>query len=116
MHSMEYLEGVELFFEFIRADNKKFGDDDWYCCICVKCRNLVGGKKTLRYIYIHLIYNGTCMTYMIQIHHGELCPKSCVNAQAINMERLEDPFPRVVNIVNDVFGRVRDEDDAQTRL
>ena len=53
--SDEYLKGIESFFEFVRANKHKLGGADWYCCPCVKCRNLIGGKKTLRDIRTHLI-------------------------------------------------------------
>lgn len=45
--SVEYLEGIESFFQFIRDNTHKLGVDDWYCCPCVKCCNVVGGKKTV---------------------------------------------------------------------
>ena len=30
-HSIEYIEGVESFFAFIKANKEKLGVDDWYC-------------------------------------------------------------------------------------
>ena len=64
--SNEYLKGVEDFLEFLRANRQKLGGDDWYCCPCVKCRNLKGGKKTLGDIYDHLICHGI---YRYKLHN-----------------------------------------------
>lgn len=104
--SKEYLEGVELFFRYVRANTHKLGGDDWYCCPCVKCRNF-RGKKTLREIHTHLICDGIDTSYTTWIHHGELYPKSRVNVGA------SDVLCGQVDLVNDVS---QDEDNAQKNV
>eukprot|EP00268_Persea_americana_P060442 TRINITY_DN7532_c0_g1_i6.p1 TRINITY_DN7532_c0_g1~~TRINITY_DN7532_c0_g1_i6.p1 ORF type:complete len:110 (-),score=10.57 TRINITY_DN7532_c0_g1_i6:197-526(-) len=97
-NSFEYLEGVESFIEFIRANKDELGDDDWYCCPCVNCRNLIREKKSLGEIQTHLICDGIDKTYTTWIHHGELHPRSRVNVGAGTNN--EDLFPRMVDMVN----------------
>ena len=113
-NSFEYLEGVESFIEFIRANKDELGDDDWYCCPCVKCRNLIREKKTLGEIHTHLICDGIDKTYTTWIHHGELHPRSHVNVGAGTNN--EDSFPRMVDMLNDVFGRARNEGDPESHV
>ena len=95
--SNEYLKGVEDFLEFLRANRQKLGGDDWYCCPCVKCRNIVGGKKTLRDIREHLICDGIDTSYTRWIHYGEIHSTSTVNIGTINNN--EDAFPRMVDML-----------------
>ena len=104
--SKEYLEGVELFFRYVRANTHKLGGDDWYCCPCVKCQNF-RGKKTLREIHTHLICDGIDTSYTTWIHHGELYPKSRVNVGA------SDVVCGQVDLVNDVS---QDGDNAQKNV
>ena len=115
-HSIEYKEGVKSFFAFIEANKEKLGGDDWYCCPCVKCRNLKGGKKTLGDIYDHLICHGIDTSYTTWIHHGEIHPKSCLNVEGGGMERLSDTFPRMIDMVNDVFEHFQDEIESQAHM
>ena len=112
--SNEYLKGVEDFLEFLRANRQKLGGDDWYCCPCVKCRNIVGGKKTLRDIREHLICDGIDTSYTRWIHHGEIQSTSTVNIGTINNN--EDAFPRMVDMVNDVFARIPNEDGVEYHM
>ena len=93
-NSIESLEGIESFFNFIKANKEELGDDDWYCYPCVKCRNLIRGKKTLSEIHTHLICHGIDKTYTTWIHHGELHLQSHVNLGASNNN--EDAFQRMV--------------------
>ncbi|RWR77220.1 hypothetical protein CKAN_00569900 [Cinnamomum micranthum f. kanehirae] len=115
-HSIEYIEGVKSFFAFIEANKEKLGGDDWYCCPCVKCCNLKGGKKPLRDIYDHLICHGMDTSYTTWIHHGEIHPKSRINVEGGSMERLSDTFPRMVDTVNDAFEHFHDKIEAQAHM
>ena len=112
--SDEYLEGIESFFEFVRANKHKLGGAGWYCCPCVKCRNLIGGKKTLRDIRTHLICDGIDTTYTTWFHHGEIHPHSRVNVG--NGSGNEDAFPRMVDMVIDLFGHVHGDSAVEAQV
>eukprot|EP00268_Persea_americana_P042645 TRINITY_DN4269_c1_g1_i3.p1 TRINITY_DN4269_c1_g1~~TRINITY_DN4269_c1_g1_i3.p1 ORF type:complete len:178 (-),score=24.01 TRINITY_DN4269_c1_g1_i3:633-1166(-) len=112
--STEYLQGVEEFLEFLRVNKENLGGDDWYCCPCVKCRNIVGGKKTLRDIHEHLICDSVDTSYTTWTHHGEIYPPSCGSMDSTNHD--EDAFPRMVDTVNDVFARVPIEDNVEAHM
>ncbi|XXG47109.1 hypothetical protein AAC387_Pa02g1808 [Persea americana] len=109
--SIEYLNGVESFIEFIRANKHKLGGVDWFCRPCVKCHNLKGGKKTMADIYTHLICDGIYTTYTSWIHHGEIGSQNRAITRTSNYN--EDALPKMADMVNDVFGRVHDEDDVE---
>ena len=53
-------------------------------------------------------------TYTTWIHHGELHPRSRVNVGAGTNN--EDWFPRMVDMVNDIFGCARNEDDPESHV
>lgn len=94
---IEYLEGIESFFDFIKVNKEELGDDDWCCCPCIKGCNLIRGKTALSEIHTHLICHGIDKTYTTWIHPGELHLRSHVNVGASNNN--EDPFPRMVAVI-----------------
>ncbi|XXG46353.1 hypothetical protein AAC387_Pa02g1219 [Persea americana] len=112
--SNEYLEGIESFFDFVGAKKHKLGGDDWYYCPCVKCCNLIGRKRTLRDIRTHLICDGIDTTYTTWFHYGEIHPHSRVNVG--NGSGNEDAFPRMVDMVNDLFGHVHGENAVEAQV
>ena len=56
-------------------------------------------------------HHGIDMTYTSWIHHGEIGLQNRAIAGTSNYN--EDALPRMVDMVNDIFGCVHDEDDAE---
>ncbi|KAF9597959.1 hypothetical protein IFM89_023362 [Coptis chinensis] len=93
--STEYLDGVISFLTFAQ---KKPGNDGWYCCPCVACRN-VNGKKTLHEVSDHLIRLGIDETYTTWTFHGEPLPTSGIKKGIPSTS--SSATPRMVDLVND---------------
>ena len=64
-------------------------------------------------IHTHLICDGIDKTYTTWTFHGEIHPQNCGSVEANNNS--EDELPRMVVMVNDIFGRVCDKDNVQAR-
>ena len=107
---IEYLEGIESFFEFIIANKQRLGAADWYFCPCVKCRNVVRGKKILKDIRTHLICDGIDKTYTAWTFHGEAHPQNRVSVEANNSN--EDELPRIKKVVMDGPSSVHNDLDS----
>ena len=105
--SMEYLQGVESFLTYVRAN---LGGLDWFSCPCTQCQN-VHGKMTLIEISEHLICNGIDPSYTTWYHHGKPHPRTYTINSAIPTESCNDQnhviHPRMMELVNDALGRVQ---------
>ncbi|KAF9598963.1 hypothetical protein IFM89_033308 [Coptis chinensis] len=104
--STEYLDGVISFLTF--AQNKP-GNDGWYCCPCVACRN-VNGKKTLSEVSDHLIRLGIDRTYLAWTFHGEPLPTSGIKKGIPSTS--SSATPRMVDLVNDAHIDPESLDDS----
>ncbi|XXG70359.1 hypothetical protein AAC387_Pa06g3148 [Persea americana] len=65
-------------------------------------------------IRTHLIGDGIDTIYTAWIHHGEIGSQNCAIARTSNYN--EDVLPLMVDMVNDVFECVHDEDDAKASV
>ncbi|KAF9591018.1 hypothetical protein IFM89_001228 [Coptis chinensis] len=87
--STEYLDGVISFLTF--AQNKP-GNDGWYCCPCVACRN----------------------TYTMWTFHGEPLPTSGIKKGIPSTS--SSAAPRMVDLVNDAYIDPESLDDCMDEL
>ncbi|KAF5208258.1 hypothetical protein FRX31_002155 [Thalictrum thalictroides] len=101
--SPEYLDGIISFLDFAQ---KKPGNDGWYCCPCVNCRN-VNGKKTLSTMSNHLICDGIDQSYTTWFFHGESVPNVGVNNEVPSTSSSANP--RMIDLIDDALKNVNPE-------
>ena len=107
--SPEYLNGLVHFIEFIK---KNGGGHNQFPCPCVTCRN-GHGMIALELIHEHLLINGIDQSYTHWSFHGEsLETTNGKPSISKSGDQHDDVYPRMEELVNDVFGKIGEHADA----